>query len=105
MGRIELLCMILLLIATLGCVGGEETQTSTEEETSAPAATAAPAVDAVSLFESKCSLCHSLSRPASTKKTYDEWLSTVQRMKNKGAPVSDEEAVIIAEYLAENYGK
>jgi mono/diheme cytochrome c family protein len=58
------------------------------------------------LFEGKCSLCHSADRPKSKKKTKKEWEATVMRMKNvNGAPLSDEEAGIIIEYLAENYGK
>jgi len=57
------------------------------------------------LFESKCSLCHSTTKPTSKKKTNEEWEATVIRMKDvNGAPLSDEEATIIIDYLAENYG-
>ncbi len=63
------------------------------------------AVKAKSLFEQKCSLCHSIDRPKSKQKTADAWKSTVMRMKNtNGAPVSDDEAKTIIEYLTENYG-
>jgi cytochrome c5 len=63
------------------------------------------AVNAKSLFEQKCSLCHSIDRPKSKQKSADAWKSTVMRMKNtNGAPVSDEEAKIIIEYMTENYG-
>jgi mono/diheme cytochrome c family protein len=57
------------------------------------------------LFEIKCSLCHSLDRPASKKKSYDGWLSAVHRMISHGAPLTDEEAEIIAAYLAIEYGE
>jgi mono/diheme cytochrome c family protein len=58
------------------------------------------------LFEKKCSTCHSIKKPTSAKKTQSEWTDTVMRMKNKNsAPVNDEEAKAIIEYLAKNFGK
>ncbi|MCX5802301.1 MAG: hypothetical protein NTU69_02005 [Proteobacteria bacterium] len=63
-------------------------------------------VDAKNLFEKKCSGCHSLDRPKSKKKTMNEWKTTVMRMMNvRGAPGTEEEAKIIIDYLAKNYGK
>jgi hypothetical protein len=57
------------------------------------------------LYEEKCSLCHSLERPESKRMTYDEWHSTVLRMKNQnGAPITDQEAEVITEYLAATRG-
>jgi hypothetical protein len=54
----------------------------------------------------KCSTCHGLDKPKSKQKTQTEWADTVLRMKDKnGAPVNDEEAKSITEYLAKNYGK
>jgi len=62
-------------------------------------------MDAEKLFESKCSICHTIDRPKSKKKTKAEWETTVMRMKNKnGCPVSDEEARAIIDYLSEKYG-
>ena len=62
-------------------------------------------VDAKSLFEQKCSRCHTIERPKSKQKTRAEWEATVMRMKNvNGCPISDQEAEIIINYLAENYG-
>jgi len=64
------------------------------------------AADTKSLFEKKCSICHELERPKSKHKTQPEWADTVLRMKNKnGAPVNDDEAKAIIEYLARHYGK
>lgn len=58
------------------------------------------------LFNAKCSLCHSIERPMSKKKSPDAWRSTVMRMKNvNGAPITDEEANAIVEYLSEHFGK
>ncbi len=66
----------------------------------------ASTVDAKQLFENKCSFCHSLDRPRSKKMSKQGWESTVMRMKNtNGAPMSDEEAGIIIDYLAKEYGE
>lgn len=62
-------------------------------------------VDAEALFEKKCGICHSIDRPKSTNKTEKGWKRTVKRMKKNGAPITDEEAKIIIDYLVENYGK
>lgn len=61
--------------------------------------------DVSQLFESKCSICHSIDRPKSKKKSKQNWESTVMRMKNKnGCPITDDEAKIIIDFLAEKYG-
>ena len=63
-------------------------------------------VDVRQLFESKCNLCHSIDRPKSKTKTKEGWETTVMRMKNtNGCPITDEEAGLIIDYLAETYGK
>jgi mono/diheme cytochrome c family protein len=57
-------------------------------------------------FEANCKRCHPIDRPKSQRKTKEEWTTTVMRMKNiNGAPISDEEAALIIDYLAETYGK
>jgi mono/diheme cytochrome c family protein len=66
---------------------------------------AQPDGDAQGLFEQKCSTCHSASRATSQKKTPREWERTVLRMKNaNGAPISDQEAKTIIDYLSKNHG-
>jgi len=62
-------------------------------------------VDAKALFENKCSTCHSIKRPMSKKKTEAKWTETVARMRKHGCVLTDEEAQIITDYLAKNYGK
>lgn len=55
------------------------------------------------LFENNCGECHNLDRPESKKKTKDEWETTVLRMKQNGAAITDDEAKIIINYLSEIY--
>ncbi|GBD98527.1 hypothetical protein BMS3Abin07_00547 [bacterium BMS3Abin07] len=52
------------------------------------------------------SICHSIDRPKQRKNQKKGWDATVMRMKDKnGCPITDEEAKIIIDYLAEEYGK
>jgi cytochrome c5 len=55
------------------------------------------------LFESKCGKCHSIDRSKSKKKTKDEWATTVLRMKQNGATITDDEAKLIINYLSDTY--
>ena len=62
--------------------------------------------DSKGLFERRCSLCHPTSRPLSATKSTEEWKKTVLRMKGyAGDRISDQDAKIITEYLAEIRGK
>ena len=62
--------------------------------------------DAKGLFEKRCSLCHPTSRPLGKTKSSEEWEKTVMRMKGyAGDRISDKDAKIITEYLAEIRGK
>lgn len=64
------------------------------------------APDAAALYEKKCSICHVIERSKSKRKSAEGWRDTVMRMKNKnGAPITDKEAEIIIQHLADSYGK
>jgi hypothetical protein len=63
------------------------------------------ATDAKTLFEKKCSVCHSADRAKSLRKTNEEWAKTVMRMKGKTGSVTTDEAGIIIDYLTKTYGK
>ena len=61
--------------------------------------------DARKLFEGKCGTCHSIKKVQSKRKTKEGWRETVLRMKNdRKAPITDNEAEIIIDYLAKEYG-
>jgi len=61
--------------------------------------------DPASLYEKKCSICHAIERSKSKNKSEKSWRQTVMRMKKNGAPITDEEAEAIIDYLSENHGK
>lgn len=56
-------------------------------------------------FEETCSQCHSIDIPKGERMSKDDWASTVNRMRNNGLGISDQEAAVIIEYLAVTYGK
>jgi hypothetical protein len=82
-------CIIFLAASGLAVYSADETKTN-----------------ARTLFEKKCSVCHNLEKATLKNKTPAEWEKTVKRMiESRGAKITDAEAKIITEYLAENYGK
>ena len=61
--------------------------------------------EARALFESKCSVCHPLSRPLGKNKDRAGWTATVTRMqKGNGCPITDAEARRIIDYLVAERG-
>ncbi|KKK86337.1 hypothetical protein LCGC14_2764240 [marine sediment metagenome] len=62
--------------------------------------------EAKALFESKCSLCHSLENATDITDTPEGWLSTVTRMREQnGCDITRQESDIIINYLAKFYGR
>jgi cytochrome c5 len=57
------------------------------------------------LFESKCTLCHAAKKALSVKHDKAGWLKTVDKMRGKGAKVSEAEGESIAAYLESAAGK
>jgi len=61
-------------------------------------------VDGGTLLQERCTECHGLERTTSVQKTRAEWESTVTRMVNRGAELSEAEKMVLVDYLAETYG-
>ncbi len=61
------------------------------------------AMDGKTLFESRCTSCHSLARAQSKSATADQWKVTVDRMIGHGAVLTVEEETVLIQYLAENF--
>lgn len=55
--------------------------------------------DAAALVERRCTVCHTLDRVTEAKKDEAGWNSTVDRMRNNGAVVSEAEQKVIVTYL------
>jgi glyoxylase-like metal-dependent hydrolase (beta-lactamase superfamily II) len=55
------------------------------------------------LLSVACAGCHSLQRISNAKGDAQEWTETVERMKGKGAELTDEETRALIDYLARTY--
>jgi hypothetical protein len=60
-------------------------------------------LDGAALLVDRCTRCHNLDRVTSAKWDADGWKATVERMVSKGAVLTDEEAKVLIEHLAETY--
>lgn len=101
--------LLVLGVASLAVAcggGGEPPQPPSASPT--PTETLAPlppsSVSGAELLQNRCTECHSLDMVMAASKTQGEWEATVTSMRDKGAELTDEEAQILIEYLAETYG-
>lgn len=86
MKRLFLTFLLFVVIITLSQCGGSEPLSPKE------------------LVQERCTRCHTLAPIESSSKNRHEWESTVYRMIQKGAKLSDEEARRAIDYLVETYG-
>lgn len=102
---------ILVFSAITGCAAEQPVTPPAETPaTEAPAAetpaTEAPAAESPAagmpgeqLVQTKCKMCHDLSRVESAIYSKDQWEETVGRMQQQGLVVTDDERDAIIEYL------
>ena len=57
-----------------------------------------------SLLATRCSVCHSADRAQRARKSREQWQETVTRMIANGALLTEEEKVVLIDYLAKTYG-
>jgi cytochrome c5 len=57
-----------------------------------------------SLVSMQCANCHALDVALSKRVTLDEWSTIVKMMIERGAPITDADAAIIAAYLGQHFG-
>jgi cytochrome c5 len=84
--------LVLALLTVVGC----------KKEPPAPAPTPGEAtgLDGAAILQEKCTVCHSLERVEAAQ--YDDvgWEQVIERMREKGADLTDDEATALAEYLS-----
>ena len=92
----------------------EATSLPTQAEQAAPiapieppsAAPVEPQVTAISgqtLLEERCGKCHAIEKATRETGTFEEWEKIVDNMISRGAQLTDEERVILVQFLADNY--
>jgi glyoxylase-like metal-dependent hydrolase (beta-lactamase superfamily II) len=70
----------------------------------AATASAASAADGKLILEGGCTTCHTLARVQNLKLTKPEWQGIVDRMKGRGAEISDEDTAVLVDYLTKTFG-
>jgi cytochrome c5 len=58
------------------------------------------AIDGKTLLEERCTGCHSLEKAQSGERDLAGWQAVIDDMIEKGAKLNEEEAKVLAEYLA-----
>ena len=102
--RDMVLCVLSLLVLSLAT--GCSKQEAPKQEAPPPAPATAPLADGKTLFETKCSVCHSLDRATSRTETKEKWAEIVKTMRSKRTDwISDAEASRIVDFLAAEHGK
>ena len=71
-----------------------------QEPDAAPPAFKGPDAAAANLVSTVCASCHSLDRVKNKTADKDGWNTTVARMQEKGANLTDEQVPVVAEYLS-----
>jgi len=56
------------------------------------------------LVNDVCTFCHGFAQIRSQRLTRSQWESVIKGMISEGAPVTNEEFVLIVDYLAKNFG-
>lgn len=79
----------------------EEEPTATDE---AEPTTGPVGEEGEALLEDRCMVCHTLDRVMRSQKSREEWDTTVERMVNLGARLTDAEKEGLVDYLAATYG-
>jgi glyoxylase-like metal-dependent hydrolase (beta-lactamase superfamily II) len=69
------------------------------------AAAAGPDAGVATLVNNVCASCHTLDRVNNKKADKDAWTMTVARMKEKGADLTDEQVLLVTDYLARTHGQ
>lgn len=80
--------MVVACLAIAGCAPTASTSTSGSDS------------EAAALVERRCTVCHTMDRIDEAKLDEAGWNSTVDRMRNNGAVVSEAEQKVIVTYLA-----
>lgn len=92
--RIALLLLVLALVLVTGA--------ACKKEIPAPEPTPGEAtgLDGAVILQEKCTKCHDLQRVEAQRLDDVGWEQVIDRMREKGADLTDDEATALAEYLS-----
>ncbi len=101
-----LMFALMVAIAVAGCAAEQPATEPAETPTTEAPAAEAPAEESPAagmpgeqLVQTKCTMCHDLSRVESAVYDRDGWEGTIERMQQQGLVVTNDERDAIIEYL------
>lgn len=89
------------LALLLGCIGLAVVTWAQEDELASVSAALAPRAEG--LMIARCSVCHSPDLVSQQRLPRERWLATVDKMKQWGAEMSEDEAALLVRYLSARY--
>jgi cytochrome c5 len=95
------MAIILTLGLALTSCGSKSTQAPAGNATVAPSTGGA---DGQTLLNTRCTVCHDLSRVTRNKLSADQWNQVVSKMVGNGAKLTSAEQQTVIDYLAKTYG-
>jgi cytochrome c5 len=90
-----------IALSLVGCAGGAEPAPDASETPSTEAPSSPEVSAAEQLVQTKCTMCHDLSRVEGANYDEAKWDETVTRMQQNGLVVTAEERQQIIDYLVE----
>ena len=91
---VAIVILVLALIVVAGCAASAGTSSS------AGASTGVSAANPADLVSARCTRCHPIDRIKAARRDAVAWEATVERMRGKGAQLSDSEAQQVVDFLA-----
>jgi len=93
--RLALAVLMIVVLATAVACGSKEPAATPE-----PTPGEATGLDGAAIMQEKCTVCHDLTRVQNAEYDAVGWADVIDRMVEKGADVSTDEAAALAEYLS-----
>lgn len=97
--------LLTLLLILTACASSANSTSPTTAPSNSSAPTSVGALDGKTLVQERCTVCHTINRIESAKKTADQWKTTVELMIQKGAQLNADEETAVIDYLAKTYPK
>jgi len=69
-----------------------------------PVVASAPASPGKQMLDTVCTACHNLNRVQTKNLALSDWQTIVERMKGKGAELSDDDTATLLDFLVKTYG-
>jgi cytochrome c5 len=99
---LPILFILIFTVIGVACGGPASVPTATPPPAK-PTTAPTQALDGKALMNERCTVCHTIERIQTAKKSKADWQATVARMKGNGAKLNDAETAALVDFLAATY--